>query len=355
MTKEEIQSIFGSRIVSFHAIFAKAIGSVPAAVMLSQAFFWQEKAKNKDGVRIGEEMFFSKTGEEWYDETGLTESQQLTARKHLLIAGFWVEQRAGLPAKMCYRIDVEALVAVISRYLKTGQQVAVDNRKQSREITRTSSGKFRQLETVKNGNNIKVESKRELKREEEEKAASLSSSPRTNISLEAEKKEKELPPVAPPPPLTGPFTQTGETIGPEPQKVVRLYDPQLPGVTLIEPAPMPQYQADPRSSAPAPIERVSIPDEIERLRTDPAAKETFAMVRKIPSNLYADYLEAFDKEVKGTGQVYFNVPAFRKHFFNWCGIRYSMSQNRTAKLSNNRSHITHGGSDMSKYSEPQKF
>ena len=173
MTKEEIQSIFGSRIVSFHAVFARAIGSVPAAVMLSQAFFWQEKAKSKDGVKIGEEMFFSKTGEEWYDETGLTESQQLTARKHLLSAGFWVEQRAGLPAKMCYRIDIETLVAVISRYLKTGQQVAIDNRKQSREITRTSSGKFRQPEAEKNGNNIKVESKRELNREgkgEEENA-----------------------------------------------------------------------------------------------------------------------------------------------------------------------------------------
>ena len=188
MTKEEIQSIFGSRIVSFHAVFAKAIGSVPAAVMLSQAFFWQEKAKSKDGVRIGEEMFFSKTGEEWYDETGLTESQQLTARKHLLTAGFWIEQRAGLPAKMCYRIDVEALVAVISRYLKTGQQVAVDNRHKLPQNTRDSSGKFRQLEAAKNGNNIKVENKGEVKGElEREQNEKNSPSTAELSSLEAEK------------------------------------------------------------------------------------------------------------------------------------------------------------------------
>ena len=315
MTKEEIQSIFGSRIVSFHAVFARAIGSVPAAVMLSQAFFWQEKAKSKDGVKIGEEMFFSKTGEEWYDETGLTESQQLTARKHLLSAGFWVEQRAGLPAKMCYRIDIETLVAVISRYLKTGQQVAIDNRKQSREITRTSSGKFRQLEAEKNGNNIKVESKGELKREEEEKKnASLSStSEPQNFSLEAEKKtvEEKLPGAPAKIPVT----------------VVEVHEQGAPVVTVYEHIPAKQY---PTQEPHGEYRRVNIPEEIERLKTDDAAKETFTLSRKIPSQHFAEYVEAFRIDIAGRGETYNTLKQFRSHFFNWCGTRWEIETKRRA-------------------------
>ena len=312
MTKEEIQSIFGSRIVSFHAVFAKAIGSVPAAVMLSQAFFWQEKAKSKDGVKIGEETFFSKTGEEWYDETGLTESQQLTARKHLLSAGFWMEQRAGLPAKMCYRIDVESLVAVISRYLKTGQQVAADNRKQSRELTRTSSGKFRQLEAEKNGNNIKVESKGELKGEEEEKEISSSASKPENFSLEAEK-EKPIPPVAP---------------SPLPATAVEVHEQGMPVVTVYDHIPAKQY---PTQEPHGEYRRVNIGEEIDRLKTDYLAKENFTRTRRIPANLFDEYVEAFATEIGGTGETYPNVPAFRKHFFNWSGSRFEIAQRKAAQ------------------------
>jgi len=192
MTKEEIQSIFGSKIVSFHAVFAKAIGNVPAAIMLSQAFFWQEKAKHKDGVKIDGEAFFSKTADEWYEETGLTEDQQLTARKRLLECGFWFEHRAGLPAKMCYRIDIDILVAVISGYLKTGISVTVDNRKKKREITRTSSGKFRQLEAVENGDNNMIETKGDKRRQIGESIAAEPLSPpftKTDLVIEIHDKE----------------------------------------------------------------------------------------------------------------------------------------------------------------------
>ena len=149
-----LQSILGSKTIAYHAIYARATGSVPAAVMISQALFWQESAKFKDLVDLGGEMYFAKTADEWSGETGVTEEQQKTARLLLSKLGIFKERRAGLPAKLHYRIELETLVAVIYRYLNTGKSEAVDNRSQKRELTRTSSGKFRQLEAVNSGNNI---------------------------------------------------------------------------------------------------------------------------------------------------------------------------------------------------------
>lgn len=181
MGNDTLQSILGSKTVSFHAIFAKAIGSVSAAVMLSQAFFWQEKAKYKDGIEIGDHVFFQKTADDWYDETGLTKEQQLTARKHLRSSGIIDEKLAGLPATIHYRVDIECLVAVINRYLSSGFTVAVNNRNKTRLNPRTGNGKFRQQETVNSGNyNNKVES---LEKKGELKGKALSENGKTAITL----------------------------------------------------------------------------------------------------------------------------------------------------------------------------
>jgi hypothetical protein len=84
ITNEQLQAVLGSRTISYKAIFAKAIGNVNAAVFLSQGLFWQEEAKYKTNVIIEGKKFFAKTIPEWWDETGLTEDQQRTARAALL-------------------------------------------------------------------------------------------------------------------------------------------------------------------------------------------------------------------------------------------------------------------------------
>lgn len=141
------------RPIAYHGILAKAFRSVPAAVMVSQALYWQDKA-----TAAGNEWFYI-TAEEWYDQTGVTPESQHTARKMLKAFGFWEEKRIGIPARMHYRIDLDALVAVIYRYLETGNPLSGDNRNKKREFTRTSSGKFRQLDTVKNRNSYKNKEK----------------------------------------------------------------------------------------------------------------------------------------------------------------------------------------------------
>lgn len=170
MDASTLQSILGSKTVSFYSIFAKAIGSVQAAVWLSQAFFWQEKARFKNGVDIGGEIFFQKTAEEWYEETGLTKEQQMVVRKHLKGSGIVVETLAGLPATVHYRVDIDALVAVINRYLLEGVQVAVKHRNKKPSNPRTTSGKFRQPDAVEHGN---INNKESLERKKREKKESM--------------------------------------------------------------------------------------------------------------------------------------------------------------------------------------
>ena len=117
-----LSSIIGGGIVSFHAIFAKAFNSVSTGLMLSQALFYQEGARFKKLVEIDNEKWFAKTSDEWFEDTGITEEAQRTAREKLKSAGIMHEIRAGAPATMHYRIDTNSLVAVISRYLETGKR-----------------------------------------------------------------------------------------------------------------------------------------------------------------------------------------------------------------------------------------
>jgi hypothetical protein len=211
-----LQSILGSKSVSFHAIFAKAIGSVPAAVMLSQGLFWQEKAKFKDFVQLGDGQYFSKTAAEWYDETGITEEQQKTARAYLVKCGILKEKRAGLPAKMHFRIDLESLVAVISRYLSGGVKVAVDNRSKKREITRTGSGNKRGRFAVINGDKYnKVESLESLESEGERTPApapeNLPSTPPLQLGITGGAAAENPPPQTQPEPPRVSFSDSAKS------------------------------------------------------------------------------------------------------------------------------------------------
>lgn len=90
------------RPIAFHPGFVELTGSVNAALMLSQAFYWTRRVKPEaDG-------WFYKSQEEWTKEIRLTRREQEGARKLLRATGFWKEHRKGNPAKMFYKIDLDA-------------------------------------------------------------------------------------------------------------------------------------------------------------------------------------------------------------------------------------------------------
>ena len=79
--------------VSFHRCLVPITGSVTAALLLSQAICNAQEADRT----LSE--WFSKSQDEWDEETGLSRWEQETARRALREAGFLEEQRFGMPAE----------------------------------------------------------------------------------------------------------------------------------------------------------------------------------------------------------------------------------------------------------------
>lgn len=84
--------------VSFHRCLVPITGGVTAALMLSQAIWTtQELVPEREG-------WFSKSQDQWTEDTGLSRWEQETARRALRKAGFLEERRAGMPSKLWYRV-----------------------------------------------------------------------------------------------------------------------------------------------------------------------------------------------------------------------------------------------------------
>ncbi len=87
--------------VSFHRCLVPITGSVTAALLLSQAICTAQEGDP------GSNGWFTKSQEEWTEETGLSRCEQETARRILREAGFIEERRSGMPAKLWYRVCPE--------------------------------------------------------------------------------------------------------------------------------------------------------------------------------------------------------------------------------------------------------
>jgi hypothetical protein len=90
------------RPIAYHRVFAKLTGSVKAAVMLSQAVYWQKRAKQQDG-------WWYKTAEEWEEETGLTRHEQDSARK--ACEKYLKSDLRSVPATLHWKVDEDVLSA----------------------------------------------------------------------------------------------------------------------------------------------------------------------------------------------------------------------------------------------------
>lgn len=106
------------RPIAFHRIFVKLTGSVTAALMLSQAFYWSKRTSDPDG-------WFYKTQAEWEDETGMGRYEQEGARKALRRLAFWEEKREGVPAKLFYRINLSSLEGLLTDLIAEKPQTSM--------------------------------------------------------------------------------------------------------------------------------------------------------------------------------------------------------------------------------------
>ena len=170
-------------------------------------------------------------------------------------------------------------------------------------------------------------------------------------------------------PLSSPFKKTGEILdleaekekifqtgaGGEPkngQAATRLtiHDPETPGAVIYDHIPHKGY---PTHEPAGEYKRVNIPEEIDRMRNDPAALEGFVIGRKLPREKFAEYLQAFEVEQVGLETKYKNIRELRLHFQNWSCIRFGIAQRKATQST--RSKIVPLGGDSSRYGEKQKF
>lgn len=89
--------------VSFHRCLVPVTGGVTAALMLSQAI-WTSQT-----IEPSANGWFSRSQEQWTEETGLSRWEQETARRALRSAGFLEERRVGMPAKLWFRVRPEVV------------------------------------------------------------------------------------------------------------------------------------------------------------------------------------------------------------------------------------------------------
>ncbi|WP_321955039.1 hypothetical protein [Burkholderia cenocepacia] len=93
------------RPISYYPGLAHILGSVNAAVLFCQLFYWQDKTTHELGVH--------KTSDELRKETGLSYEEQRTARRLLKKSGVLVETEKRIEHKIYFKIDEDALERII--------------------------------------------------------------------------------------------------------------------------------------------------------------------------------------------------------------------------------------------------
>jgi len=103
------------RPVAYYPSLVKLVGSVKAAILLGQLFFWQERTEADDG-------FFFKSVIDLQEETGLSYKEQLAARAELVRPGLMTVEYRRARHRLYYRIDLEVLDRLWSVHLEASAQ-----------------------------------------------------------------------------------------------------------------------------------------------------------------------------------------------------------------------------------------
>lgn len=95
------------RPIAFQRAFVSLGAGLTGALMLSQAVYWSKRNDDPDS-------WFYKTMDDWEAETGMTRAEQEGARKKLVKLGILQEMKKGVPCRLFYRVDFDALRASLS-------------------------------------------------------------------------------------------------------------------------------------------------------------------------------------------------------------------------------------------------
>lgn len=113
-----VLQLLGRGVIAFHPRLVKLTGSSTSALMLSQTLYWtrilwQQSLKNPTRPAREREGWFWKTRTDWRRETSLSRHEQDGARARLRQHSFWQEKRTGMPARLWFSVDLDALARTI--------------------------------------------------------------------------------------------------------------------------------------------------------------------------------------------------------------------------------------------------
>jgi hypothetical protein len=110
---ESVLAPLSQRYILVYPVLQGITGSAKSALMLSQMLFWTRTYLVDHPERGG---WFWHTQHDWHVATGLSRHEQDHARRALLATGFVTERLAGVPARLHFRVDLEALGGAIARH-----------------------------------------------------------------------------------------------------------------------------------------------------------------------------------------------------------------------------------------------
>ncbi|MBX3686998.1 MAG: hypothetical protein KF909_12730, partial [Rhodocyclaceae bacterium] len=97
-----VLEILGQAPIVFHRIFVDIMGSVTAALWLSYALYALAKHPER-------ESWFWHTARDWLESTGLSRREQESARRVLVGRNLVLQQRAGMPARLHFKVNLDEL------------------------------------------------------------------------------------------------------------------------------------------------------------------------------------------------------------------------------------------------------
>jgi len=152
-----LYELLHERPVAYSPKLTFVLGSVKAAVLMSQLLYWSDKGIRKDG-------YIYKTIEEMKEETALSRAEQDSAIKRCKQLKVLDVILKSIPAKRHFKIDVERLIDLISDWSKDDKQagyissISIEQAKQS--ITDKTQESTQNNNFKNKGSKREVESRR---------------------------------------------------------------------------------------------------------------------------------------------------------------------------------------------------
>jgi hypothetical protein len=117
-----LKALLGGHAVAHFPTLGKIYGA-NAALLLSSLCFWEGKGVDPD--------WSYKSAEDIYNETGLTENEQRSARARLVKCKAIQEERRGIPYRLWYRVNWDTLNAHLAQFGEDGSFKAYEDKRRT--------------------------------------------------------------------------------------------------------------------------------------------------------------------------------------------------------------------------------